>query len=1263
MAIIYSYPTVQPTKTDLILGTDVSVKGKPTKNFTVQSIIDLVTVATGDLQTVLDLGFVAVGKDINLTNNKFKGAGFQTQDNQTPANVLVNITGQVGTGFTDFESTRITGTLQTPAQTNITSLGTLLDLKVGNATPAITSIVTSITAPGDNIKLATTEAIVDYIALQPSPENLFKTLQAGNTAYSGTVGFDIDMGITGTSNGNILFGNNKKIRIGDFGVTYPLEMFYGGDPGPSTNVVAILQNKAGGVSGNVPLTLRSDILDLSSVGSVNPSVSPEKYLTATKDNGVLLYFNDDKKFETLTGGAKTTGTFEATGSGTFVNLLNSGTYQDSSGDVGTAGQILSSTATGTNWITDPNPTPYLWKIEADSGTGSPYTVANGDQIHFVGVGNVNTEWNNTNKELEISLAGTSVSGSGVDGRATYWTGNQTIGSSDKYLFGSTNSMLSVHDTSDVHKGIIWADNFTTDGSSYPISAAVPKWTGSIMTNMTAITSTLFTGDLVGNASTATQLASAGTITTSGDVSLTGGPYNYTQGGNMPLATTIADSVIMGKLLDSYSAGTAGEIAATDTILQAFTKLQASITATTGLSYEGAWTPGTDATAGGTPDLRLSGAKVNGAFYICDADGTGTPNGDGTTPNSWKTGDWVIYVANGSATDEWQKLDQSNEVLGSGSPNQYTMWSGTNTIGTGVISQDTAATKTVTIGNSANLTVQGSTTLGDSNTDTTTFKGPGTFEQTARLKTGLALGTATDGTEYGTTGYALTSGGAEGNANTWTALEVGTVTSVSASTTGDALDVAVTNPTTTPAIALTWAGGASGATKYVNGLGNLITFPAVDNYQYWTLSDGTNTTNITTTGIATFASGTGIINSQASGTITTAIDYVGNNNAIEAAADGTGITVAATDKLWVSDADDNTIKQINVSQVSGVLDQGLPDVLAINNASGANNIAMADSQKITFGASGDLEIFHDTSNSYINTTSGSAGDLFIDSQGTGHDLYLQATDDVFIRPQGGEDGIKVIGDGAVELYHNGSKRFETTTTGVEVINTDTSVPAALTLSQDSKTFTITNGLTGNPTLQTTGGSFNFRTDSNFIFKKQSNSQTYATIGGTQTFSVDNQAGTNVVNALQLIPSTDTTALKTKTRVYGDLQVDGNIIHGNHGNGGTYNFTDTVNASSNENIFSITGGDGACAFTVYFTCNTGSYSVAKVYTVVHSYGTTVVYNKLVDSGPYGGHDFTPTFTGATNVLTCNIANGSGSINADISTTVILGASPQNLTVAAL
>ena len=39
--------------------------------------------------------------------------------------------------------------------------------------------------------------------------------------------------------------------------------------------------------------------------------------------------------------------------------------------------------------------------------------------------------------------------------------------------------------------------------------------------------------------------------------------------------------------------------------------------------------------------------------------------------------------------------------------------------------------------------------------------------------------------------------------------------------------------------------------------------------------------------------------------------------------------------------------------------------------------------------------------------------------------------VHLQSAGGEDGVKVISDGAVELFHNGTKKFETTGYGVTV----------------------------------------------------------------------------------------------------------------------------------------------------------------------------------------------------------------------------------------
>ena len=77
------------------------------------------------------------------------------------------------------------------------------------------------------------------------------------------------------------------------------------------------------------------------------------------------------------------------------------------------------------------------------------------------------------------------------------------------------------------------------------------------------------------------------------------------------------------------------------------------------------------------------------------------------------------------------------------------------------------------------------------------------------------------------------------------------------------------------------------------------------------------------------------------------------------------------------------------------------------------------------------MYHDGSNSHIHTSTSSTGDLYINAQGTNHDLYLQAVDDILIRPQGGENGIKVHGNDNVELYYNNVRKLRTTSTGVNV----------------------------------------------------------------------------------------------------------------------------------------------------------------------------------------------------------------------------------------
>ena len=116
-----------------------------------------------------------------------------------------------------------------------------------------------------------------------------------------------------------------------------------------------------------------------------------------------------------------------------------------------------------------------------------------------------------------------------------------------------------------------------------------------------------------------------------------------------------------------------------------------------------------------------------------------------------------------------------------------------------------------------------------------------------------------------------------------------------------------------------------------------------------------------------------------------------------------------------------------------------------------NLGFNDGYKATFGTGDDLEIYHDGSNSHIKNTG--VGSLYVAAEGTG-DLFLRGEDDIFIQPQGGQNGIVVQGNGAVTLYHNGSAKLATTSSGIDV--TGTTVTDALTVQTAQGDISIANG---------------------------------------------------------------------------------------------------------------------------------------------------------------------------------------------------------------
>jgi hypothetical protein len=99
---------------------------------------------------------------------------------------------------------------------------------------------------------------------------------------------------------------------------------------------------------------------------------------------------------------------------------------------------------------------------------------------------------------------------------------------------------------------------------------------------------------------------------------------------------------------------------------------------------------------------------------------------------------------------------------------------------------------------------------------------------------------------------------------------------------------------------------------------------------------------------------------------------------------------------------------------------------------ATHLIMGDNDKIKIGTGGDLEIYHDGSNSYISNSTGN--------------IYLADTNGaVHIQAKLNEESIVASADGAVTLYHDNAVKLATSSAGVSVTGTLTATTLAGTLS--------------------------------------------------------------------------------------------------------------------------------------------------------------------------------------------------------------------------
>ena len=101
------------------------------------------------------------------------------------------------------------------------------------------------------------------------------------------------------------------------------------------------------------------------------------------------------------------------------------------------------------------------------------------------------------------------------------------------------------------------------------------------------------------------------------------------------------------------------------------------------------------------------------------------------------------------------------------------------------------------------------------------------------------------------------------------------------------------------------------------------------------------------GVTSVGSGAGLTGGTITSSGSLAVDYVGSDNVILAAADGvtTPITVASTDKIIISDATDTNVKYVNISQLTAAVGGGTVTSVSASHAGNAFTAAIGGNANV------------------------------------------------------------------------------------------------------------------------------------------------------------------------------------------------------------------------------------------------------------------------------------------------------------------------------
>jgi len=145
------------------------------------------------------------------------------------------------------------------------------------------------------------------------------------------------------------------------------------------------------------------------------------------------------------------------------------------------------------------------------------------------------------------------------------------------------------------------------------------------------------------------------------------------------------------------------------------------------------------------------------------------------------------------------------------------------------------------------------------------------------------------------------------------------------------------------------------------------------------------------------------------------DGAGSGAAFVDAFSSLNVAGVSPTELAILDGITATTAELNYNDITTL---GTVQASKTVTADANGDVRFGDNKQLYFGAGDDLWLEHDGTDSFVRNTTGN--------------LYIQDDNgSVYIRPKSGEDGIKVLGDGAVELFYDNTRRIHTTSSGANV----------------------------------------------------------------------------------------------------------------------------------------------------------------------------------------------------------------------------------------